>query len=315
MDILRSITQKIQPATNVTIGTFDGLHLGHQEIIKKTTDAAKFNAKPSVLITFDRRPRTLLAPSEKAGDLITIDTKIRIINSFGLDYLFLLEFSPALANLTPAEFCEQILVGKVNVSQLFVGANFRFGAKAAGNIAFLKHYGQKNGFSVTAIPLLKTEQRIISSTKIRDMFTAGEVENIPSFLGRYHFVTGRIVKGAGRGTGIGFPTANLMIDNDLCMPKEGVYAGYLWLNDKPKKAVINVGTNPTFGPGAVHLEAHIFNFSEEIYGERVRVELQTYLRNEQKFPAVEALIKQIIIDAELAKKWLNHSKPTGWLEY
>lgn len=315
MDILKGHTQKIQPSTAVTIGTFDGLHLGHQEIIKQTIRAAKLNAKPSVLITFDRRPSSLLAPWENAGDLITTDTKIKLIDGFGLDYLLLLEFSPALANLTPKDFCDQILVDMVNADQVFVGANFRFGAKAAGDVGFLKEYGQNHGFSLTKVPLLKINRQIISSTKLRTMIAAGEVEEVPAFLGRYHFVTGKVVKGAGRGAGIGFPTANLMIDNNLCMPKEGVYAGYVWLDNEPKEAVINVGANPTFGPGAVHMEAHIFNFSTAIYGEKVRLELQKYLRHEQKFPAVEALVKQISADAIQAKKWLAGAKPTGRLDH
>ena len=313
MEILRDLDRRLDFATVATIGTFDGAHLGHQKIISETVATAKSGGKKSVLITFDRHPKEVLAPDQKLQALTTIDTKIRLLSGFGLDFLLLLKFNRRLASVKPHDFCYRLLADKVNVKHLFVGANFRFGAKAAGDAALLEECGQERGFAVTIVPLLEIEGSVVSSTAIRSMVISGETEKIPVLLGRYHFVTGTVTTGARRGIAIGFPTANLALDPDLCLPREGVYAGYFWLKDKPLEAVINVGTNPTFEPVAVHLEAHIFDFAEDIYGERVRIELQKYIRREAKFPSVEALTKQIDRDAERAKEWLRRSKPTGWL--
>lgn len=313
MKILRGLNQRITEATVATIGTFDGVHLGHQKIINETLAAAKSTGKKSALITFDRHPKETLDPHQKIQALITIETKISLFAQFNPDLLILLGFTPSLANFPPEAFCHEILVEKVNIAHLFVGENFRFGYKAAGDTRLLERYGQEHGFEVTSVPLLEIDSTVVSSTKIREMVQTGEVDKIPLLLGRFHFVTGVVVKGAGRGIGLGFPTANLELDGDLCLPREGVYAGYFWLRDEPLPAAINVGSNPTFGPGASHVEAYIFNFSQSIYGEHVRVELQKFLRREAKFASVDALAKQIGRDVKQARELLASSKPTGWL--
>lgn len=314
MEILRGLDHKLNTSTVATIGTFDGVHLGHQKIIQEAAATARSSNRKSVLITFDRHPKQILTPGEKLQALTTIETKIRLISRFGLDFLLLLEFNRELAGLTPEEFCGRFLVDKVNVSHLFVGENFRFGAKAAGSAAFLEECGKNRGFQVNIVPLLKIDNTVVSSTKIRSLVLSGEAEKIPLLLGRYHFVTGKVAEGARRGVKIGFPTANLDLDPFLCLPREGVYAGYFWLKDEPLEAVINVGSNPTFGPGAIHMEAHIFDFSRDIYGENVRIELQKYIRAEAKFASVEALTRQIGKDAQRAGEWLKGSKATGRLD-
>lgn len=311
MEIIRD--KEFRPATSTiaTIGTFDGVHLGHQKIIKDTVTAAKEGGRPAVLITFDKHPRKITAPGEKIMALTTIDSKIHLIKKFDLDYLILLTFNAETAALSPEDFCQKVLIRELKVGRLFVGENFRFGVKASGDVSFLKKFGEKNGFDVEIEPLLKVNGKVISSTEIRIMISDGEVEKIPRFLGRFHFVSGTVIKGAGRGVKIGYPTANLDPDPDLCLPKEGVYTGYIWTENRPYEAVINIGSNPTFGPGEVHLEAHVFDFSRDLYGKHIRVELQRYLRGEAKFSSVDRLTAQINKDAETARKWLVGSEPTA----
>ena len=311
MEILRGKNINIDGPTVATIGTFDGVHIGHQKIIEDTVKLGRAKHLPSVLITFDRHPRTVISPDVDLQALTTLESKISLLSSMGLDYLVLLEFDETMSRLSPSDFSKQILIDKLKVSHLFVGENFRFGKKAAGNAEFLKTYGEAHDFGVDIEPLLRVDGDIVSSTKIRSLIVSGEMEKVPKLLGRYYFISGEVTKGAGRGVKLGFPTANLKMDESLCLPKVGVYSGFFWIGDRSYPCVINVGSNPTFGPGKVHLEAFIFDFSKDIYGEHVRVELQRYQRSEEKFASITDLIDQIALDSDSAKDWLSRSKPTA----
>ncbi len=313
MEIIRGKNISIDGPTVATIGTFDGVHIGHQKIIDDTVSLGKAKNLSSVLITFENHPRKIISPDIDIQALTTLESKIGLLSSRGLDYMVLLEFDEEMSGLSPDAFCQQILIDKLKINHLFVGENFRFGKKAAGNALFLKTFGQSHEFGVDIEPLLAVDGEIVSSTKIRRLIANGEMERVPKLLGRHFFISGIVAKGAGRGVKLGFPTANLEIDDDLCLPKTGVYAGFFWLDDKPHACVINVGSNPTFGPGKIHLEAFIFDFSDDIYGERVRVELQRYQRGEEKFKSVQDLIDQIALDSDSARDWLSRSKPTAAL--
>ena len=292
--------------TVATIGTFDGVHLGHQRIINATVAAASSAGLPSLLLTFDVHPRQVLAPKEACEVLTTLEEKLAVLAGFNLDYVGVLDFK-AIAGLEADEFCRRILIDKARVAQLFVGANFRFGAGAKGDADWLRA-NCGGHFTITEFPLEIRDDTVVSSTRIRDFLKTGQVEKIPDFLGRYILLTGRVVRGAGRGVGLGFPTANLEFNHGLCQPGGGVYTGYVWVEGTRLPSVINCGTNPTFEDGGFGCEAHVLDYHAELYGAKVKVELTTRLRDERKFPSPEELSRQITDDVHRAREWFEARK-------
>jgi len=307
MEIIRG-HENLNPRarTVTTIGTFDGLHVGHRRIISETVAAAQKASLPSLLLTFDVHPRQVLGPHEGIEILMTLDDKLEELARFELDYVCVMKFR-AIARLSAEDFCRRILIDAAKAKQLFVGANFRFGAGAAGDVAWLRE-NCADDFTTTDFPLETTEDTAISSTKIRDLLKKGEVEKIPLFLGRFINLSGRVVRGAGRGGGLGFPTANLEFAHGLCLPGRGVYTGYLHVKDLTLPAVINCGTNPTFDNGDFHCEAHVLDYHADLYGSNVKLELTTRLRDEKKFPSPEALSRQITDDVHRAREWFERQK-------
>lgn len=292
--------------TVATIGTFDGIHLGHREIIEATVSEAKDRGLASLLLTFDIHPRQVIDPGRPVETLTTLGDKLELLNSFDLDYICVLDFKK-IANLSAADFCSQILIDKARIAHLFVGKNFRFGAGAGGDPAWLRTCCA-NEFALTEFPLKTTDGEIISSTKIRSYLKEGKVEEIPQLLGRPIRLTGRVVKGAGRGIGLGFPTANLELEPGICSPAKGVYVGYLWVNDQRLPSVMNCGLNPTFGGEAFHCEAHVLDYHADLYGTEVKLEIARRLRDEMKFPSPEALSRQITDDVHRAREWFAHQE-------
>lgn len=287
--------------TVATIGAFDGIHVGHQTIINETIEAARAEGLPSLLITFDVHPRAILKPHEQVEMLTSLEDKLDVLAETELDFVLILNFR-AIAKLSAADFCRQILIDTANVAHLFVGANFRFGAGATGNIAWLKTNCSKD-LSVTEVPLATRDDTIVSSTVIRELLKSGQVEKIPALMGRNITLSGRVVRGAGRGAGLGFPTANLEFSEGLCRPGSGVYTGYLSVRELRLPTVINCGTNPTFGGEGFHCEAHVLDYDAGLYGSDVKLELTTRLRDEQTFPSPEALSRQITDDVHHAREW------------
>lgn len=287
-----------------TIGTFDGIHLGHQEIIKKTVAEAEKKNEPALVITFDQHPRAFLRPQEPLGLLTTLDEKINLLKKFNLDYLLILRFAE-IANLTAEEFCQQILHQQAKICQLFVGENFRFGAKAKGTPATLVDCGQKQGFNVEVVPLKKINGTPVSSSLIRELLKKGEVEKIKLFLGRHPQITGKVAAGDKRGRLLGFPTANMQAQPGVCLPKPGIYIGFSIIKNKKYPSVINCGYKPTFGRHPFQCETHIFNFNQNLYGQEIAIQLLKFLRTEQKFSSVDALAKQIAKDAQKAKNFFK----------
>lgn len=287
--------------TVATIGTFDGIHIGHQSIIEQTIDTARAEKLPSLLITFDVNPRRILKPHEELEALTTLEDKLAILEKTDIDYVLVLEFE-SIAKLSAEDFCRQILIEKAHVAHLFIGANFKFGAGAEGDAQFLEDRWSKD-FKVTVVPLMTRDDIVVSSTMIRQLLKTGHIEKIPPLLGRNISLGGLIVRGAGRGAGFGFPTANLEFDQGLCQPGSGVYTGYLKVKELRLPAVINCGTNPTFDDGSFHCEAHVLDYDAELYGSQAKIELTTRLRDEEIFPSPEALTRQITDDVFRAREW------------
>ncbi len=289
--------------TVATIGTFDGVHLGHRAIIEATIAEAKRTGQPSLLMTFDVHPREFLRPSERLEALTSLDDKLELLAEFGLDYVCILKFC-LIAKLSAADFYEQVLHDKAQVSHLFVGENFRFGAGAAGDASWLRAAGAGE-MSVTTFPLEKTADGTISSTAIRGHLRDGTVDKIPSLLGRHIALSGRVVRGAGRGAGLGFPTANIEFVAGLCDPANGVYIAYLQVDGERLPSVVNCGNKPTFGGESFSCEAHILDYQRELYGKNVKLELAERIRSERKFPSPEALRRQITDYVNKARTWFS----------
>ncbi len=307
MQVIHGTPPNLSNDVVATIGTFDGLHLGHQQIISQVVSQAKKINCQSLLITFDCHPLKIINPSKAPPALLTAGVKLSLLGATNLDTAVILNFNSILANLPALDFCQHILVDRLNLRHLFVGENFRFGAKALGDTKLLSDFGKKAHFDVTVVPLVKIEKMAISSTKVRELFSRGKVEEVKKFLGRYHFLTGKVVTGDGRGQELGYPTANIEVDKGLCLPAFGVYAGFLKSEDNPPRpAVFSVGSKPTFNKkNVVYYEAHILNYSGNLYGRRVVFEFQFRLRRQKRFNSVKELVRQIKLDVSRADKILK----------
>jgi len=288
----------------ITIGNFDGLHLGHQELIKKIIQRAEETASLSMVVTFRPHPLKILAP-EKCPPLISIyEEKIRLLEQLGIDVLVKIPFSLDFAAMEPRDFVKDILCGLLGAKEIFVGYNYRFGKGRKGDIRLLRELGEEFGFVVREIEQVSLNGEVISSTRIRQLLKNGDVGDAAKFLGRPYALCGIVVKGDGRGRGLGFPTANIASRHAI-IPSNGVYAVKLFVRDKYYNGVVNIGMRPTFDARTLAIEVHIFDFDEDIYGEEITVSFMRKIREEKKFGSAEALINQISADIEIAKEILS----------
>ena len=289
----------IQPSV-VTIGTFDGVHKGHQAILKQVVDKARITDLPSVLITFWPHPRFVLNPSTNMKLLSTFDEKMRLIEEIGIDYVLKIPFTSDFSALTPLQFVQKILVEKVNTKHLFIGYNHRFGKNQEGDINYLKTTAQKNNFEVYEITRKDIDNVLISSTKIRHFIQHGEVEEAQNLLGRLYEFSGKVVHGNENGRKIGYPTANLvLLDKDKLLPKDGVYAIEAIVENKEYKGMLNIGYRPTIDEKKYTIEAHLFNFKNQIYEKYVTIKLIKFIRHEIKFSTLKALQAQLNNDKKI----------------
>jgi riboflavin kinase/FMN adenylyltransferase len=286
------------PASAVTIGFFDGVHLGHQMVLNRAVEEASVRGTPSVAVTFDRHPREVFAPGTEPKLLTTLERKAALIGDLGLDVLVVLEFTEEFARWTPEEFVSNVLVDGVRAASTVVGSNFTFGHKAAGTLATLHELGSANGFVVEGMALLERAGRRVSSSSVREALAQGDLTWPAVALGRRFAVDGKVVPGAGRGTGLGFPTANLAVPKRMLLPGQGVYAGKAFVDEAKHVAAINVGTNPTFGAEALHLEAYLLDFDSDVRGRPMSIEFWHRLRDEVRFDSAEGLARQIGDDVE-----------------
>jgi len=276
----------------VTIGTFDGVHLGHQKIIRRLNDIKAQEGGQTVLFTFDPHPRKVLFPEQTDLRLITTtDEKCRLLEQFGIDHVLVFPFTREFSQMHAVEYVSEIIVKGLHTKQLVIGYDHRFGANREGNIDTLRELSGTYGFQVEEIPAQEVNQLNISSTRIRRAVEEGDVETAQAFLGYSFFVTGKVVKGKQLGRTIGYPTANIQVgDTDKLLPKIGVYAVRVTLGQETFAGMLNVGRNPTTDSDQrIKVEVNIFDFDREIYDAVLKVEFVKWIRNEEKFANLEEL--------------------------
>jgi riboflavin kinase/FMN adenylyltransferase len=309
VEIIKGIENLRRPFRNpvVTIGNFDGVHLGHQDIFKKVRKEASKIDGEGVVITFEPHPLKVLAPEKFLPLLTPFRKKMLLIEKSGIETVLCIEFSLAFSEIPPSEFIKSILVEKVRVREVIIGYNYHFGKRQEGDAQTLKDEGKVFGFEVEVVEPFRIGQTIVSSSKIRDLIQLGEVEGASRLLGRDYPVIGKVVEGAKRGQTLGFPTANLEISDEL-YPKIGVYAvGVEWRQQR-FSGLANVGSNPTFfseqdGKGkSISLEVYILDFDRNIYGEEIQVNFKRRIRDEVRFESSSLLIEQIKKDIQWAQE-------------
>ncbi len=299
--------------TVVTIGAYDGVHLGHQAVIAEVRAKAKAQGCASAVVTFDRHPASIVRP-ESAPQLITdLEQKLELLEATGIDAVVVLHFDHAMSELSASQWANDVLVRCLSAQTVVVGEDFHFGHDRSGNVAFLTKLGQTEGFDVEGLPLIERSDGVtesISSTAIRRALAGGQVEVAARLLGRPFEGRGIVVAGDQRGRLLGFPTANVEIPNQVCLPADGVYAGFYERPDgSVHKCAINLGRRPTFYAHTDHslLEAHLLDFQGDLYGEPAKVRFVAFLRSERKFDGIDSLRQQLAHDIEATRKALDRS--------
>lgn len=294
--------------TVIALGNFDGVHKGHQELIRRTVKSAKMAGLKSAVFTFANHPKNVLAGKPVIKNILYLEDKAEIIGRLGVDYLFSLEFNETIQHMSAEEFIHELLMGAFKMREAYCGFNYRFGFKAAGTPKTLIRAGMKEGFGIHVLEPFKIDGNLVSSSLIRMLIAEGRVGECKKYMGRNYSVGGEVVVGNRIGRTIGFPTSNILIDEAMVTPAHGVYVTYCSYNGICYQGVTNVGIKPTIGDNKKNIETHIFNFSTDIYGRKIRVEFLERLRPEIKFKSVEELARQIkkdCRDAELYHRRLN----------
>jgi len=306
MKIYRDLSQIKEPFVNacVTIGNFDGVHLGHQLLFGEVVQRAYRCDGTSVVVTFDPHPLQVLR-SDGIKLISTCEQKAELIEHAGIDILIIIPFTMKVAGVSADSFVDDILLKTIGVTELVVGYDYAFGKGRSGNTQFLQEQGKKKGFSVTVVEAHYEGDILISSTKVRELVTDGRMADARILLGRYYQIRGKVQLGQQRGgKEIGFPTANLHMDEDDLIPKRGVYVCQVVCEGKCYGGVLNIGVNPTFDEKRLVAETHIFDFDQDIYGKPIKINLLRFLRSEQKFSGIEELSAQIARDIVHAKEVL-----------
>lgn len=288
----------------ITLGTFDGVHLGHRKIISALLSKARASGLRSVLLTFAPHPRTVVGKKDSAPVrlLTTTEEKLALLSELGLDCVIVVEFTKAFSELSPEEFVEKILLKEFGLAAMVIGYDHGFGRDRSGTLQTLERLSAKHSFSVEVIEELILSGRAVSSTQIRSLLSSGRLSEANMLLGSPYRITGKVIEGEQRGRLIGFPTANLEIADSLkLVPSVGVYVADALLGDTKHRAMVNIGYRPTVSNAArLSIEAHILNFSGNLYGRLLTTELLSRLRDEQKFPNLDALKAQLEIDKRFA---------------
>lgn len=308
MKIWRGLTPSIaRPYSVVTIGNFDGHHHGHRALLDRVVATARREAGTALVLTFDPHPIKILAPQVNLLFLTTPEEKLARFEAASIDEVVFLEFTTAFAGLSPAQFAKQVLCDGIGTRELFVGEHFAFGKGRAGRIADLLELGAQLGFRVHPMPPVIIEGEVVSSTRIRQMIQAGDLQNAIRFLGRPYSIEGTVIAGAHRGTELGWPTANLRVPEGRVIPPDGVYAARALWKGSRLDSVVYIGTRPTFGAGERLLEVSILDERLDLYGETIRVEFLSFIREDRVFASAEALTKQIALDVDAARAHLREA--------
>lgn len=294
-------TYKSSEPTVVTIGTFDGVHIGHQKIIKRLINKGKKEGLKSVILTFFPHPRMVLQKDSNIKLINTIDERSEILNALGLDYLLIKKFTKEFSRLSAQDFVKNLLVDKLHAKKVIIGYDHRFGRNRKADINDLKTFGDTFGFEVEEISVQDINDVAVSSTKIRKALDEGDIAKANSYLGYNFMLNGTVVKGKGLGKQFQYPTANLEIKEDYkLIPKQGAYIVSSVIDDVLVYGMMNIGMNPTVNGNKETIEVHFFNFNEDIYNKKIQINLLQFIRDEQKFESVEALLKQLAKDREMA---------------
>jgi len=309
MKIFRELSDIEEPFQNacVTIGNFDGVHLGHQRLFDVVEQKAYHSHGTSIAVTFNPHPLQVLRPGG-IKLISTCEQKIELIQMSGIDVLIVIPFTESFASTSAVQFVNEVLLKRIGVQHLFVGYDYAFGKGRTGDIPFLKKQGEEKGFSVTVVDPHYEEGILVSSTKVRAFVSSGDMVQTRKLLGRYYQIRGEVQRGKQRGgKEIGFPTANLYVDEEDLIPKYGVYVCQVICDGKCYGGVINIGLNPTFSENTLIAEAHIFDFNQDIYGKPIKVNLLQFIRDEKKFSGIEELAAQIRRDVVCAKEILGRT--------
>jgi riboflavin kinase/FMN adenylyltransferase len=288
----------------VTIGSFDGIHLGHRQIMKKTIKEAEKLDCDSGLLTFTPHPLQVVAPAAAPQFLTSYQQKINLIKNFGINQIIFKRFTKEFAGMPYQKFIKEYLVDRFSVKKIIVGVDFRCGYKSRGTPSKLKEMGAEFGFEVESIPSIKIDDQEIGSTYIRELIKRGAVSKVRKQLGRNFKIESKVISGDGRGKELGYPTANLKPVTDYVLPPAGVYACRVKINEEIYNGVVNLGYRPTFDKDDFSIEVHVFDFSNNIYEQQVELEFVQHIRKELDFSTREELIARIEDDVATAKKVL-----------
>lgn len=285
----------------VALGNFDGVHLGHQVVLRRAVEEGRKLGCPMVAATFDPHPQAVLRPGEEPALLTTLELRRELLLRYGADEVYEIRFDRDLSLKSPEKFVRDVLIGEIGATTVVVGENFRFGYKASGDVEDMSRIMASLGGEVHAVGLHADRGEETSSTRIRALLRAGEVREASHLLGRLYVIRGEVVAGERRGRTIGFPTANLLSDPAVVVPARGVYAGRVRIGLKEYVSCMNIGTAPTFARGAYRIEAHLLDFDGDLYGRVVDVSFMERIRAEKKFKTIVELRDRIKRDIELAR--------------
>jgi len=292
----------------VTIGKFDGVHRGHQYVISHLLELARADGLASVVVTLHPHPVTVLRPGTPVTYLCSLEERVALLRSLGVDSVGVLSFTSELAQLSYQDFV-RLLAEQLDLRLLLVGPDFALGRDRAGNAEALRALGQERGFRLEVVPLLSEDDAKVGSGAVRDALSRGDMETVNQLLGRRFALRGPVVRGEERGQRIGFPTANIAVAPDLALPKFGVYVSRAYLGESAYASVTNVGERPTFGASRPTIETHLLDFEGDCYDRELRIELLHRLRDEQRFPAVDQLVAQIRRDVEATRSYFAEHGP------
>ena len=308
MKIYRSINdfETTGKKTIVTLGTFDGVHIGHKKIIEKLLHAAEIQQCESLILTFFPHPRMVLQEKSEIKLLNTLDEKIKLLENTGLDNLIVHPFDEAFSRLTAEEFVSKILVDKFNIQKIIIGHDHRFGRNRTANIDDLIVFGEQYGFEVEQISAQEIDAVSVSSTKIRHALLDGQVALANQYLGYDYFLSGTVIHGKKLGRTIGYPTANIQISEEYkLVPKIGVYIVKSIIDQKTVYGMMSIGTNPTVNGSQLSTEVYFFDFSADLYGQDIKVSLLHYIREEEKFGSIDLLKQALANDEMISRKFLK----------
>lgn len=299
------------PQCAVSIGVFDGVHLGHQALLSVLQSEAKRVSGPSVVLTFDRHPLELLSPDKSPFYITTLDQKLKLIEEAGANTIVLARFEHELSDLSPEDFVDEVLISKLKASTVVVGANFKFGHNRIGDVHRLQELGAERGIRVVSVEPVIIHGSKVSSTRVRHSIERGDIELAGRLLGRPFTMLGKVITGLGLGRKLGFPTANIEVSPRQAVPANGVYAVKVEIDGKPWPGVINIGVRPTLDMTTRSIEVHLIEFDGDLVGREVGIEFHCRIRDEVRFASIEELVEQIGKDVEAAREILISEPRNG----